>query len=131
MTTFDGATALRTVKNLCVKGGRTPIQILKQMQSTIRYKNVSKHLVCKLHGRFSNGWTDSLIVDDSHARIKSKIVSMIRKYHNHKMQTSLAVKNVISSDRRKTVSEVAVSRLQQVYCSARFNCRLGFVAHIS
>ena len=32
---------------------------LKQMQSTDIYKNVSKQLVHKLHGRLSNGWTDS------------------------------------------------------------------------
>ena len=51
--------ARRTVKNLYVEGGRTPIQILKQIQSTDRYKSVSKQLVCKLHGRFINGWTDS------------------------------------------------------------------------
>ena len=55
----DDATARRTVKNLCVEGGRTPIQILKQIQRTDRYKNVSKQLVCKLHARYSNGWTDS------------------------------------------------------------------------
>ena len=44
MTTFDDATARRTVMNLCVEGGMTPIQTLKQMQSTDRYKNVSKQL---------------------------------------------------------------------------------------
>ena len=30
--------------NLCVEGGTTPIQTLKRMHSTDRYKNVSKHL---------------------------------------------------------------------------------------
>ena len=45
--------------NLCVDGGMTPIQILKQMQSTDIYKNVSKQLVYKLHGRFSNRLTYS------------------------------------------------------------------------
>ena len=44
MTTFDDATARRTVMNLCVEGGMTPIHTLKQMQSTDRYKNVSKQL---------------------------------------------------------------------------------------
>ena len=44
---------------LCVKGGMTPIQSLKQKRSTDRYKNVSKQLVYKWHGRFSNGLTDS------------------------------------------------------------------------
>ena len=53
----DDAPARSTVMNLCVEGGMTPIQILKQMQSTDRYKNVSKQLVYKLHGRFSNGLT--------------------------------------------------------------------------
>ena len=53
MTTFDDATARSPVMNLCVDGGMTPIQILKQMQSTDRYKNVSEQLVYKLHGRFS------------------------------------------------------------------------------
>ena len=56
---FDDATSRSTVRNLCVDGGMTPIQILKQMQSTDRYKNVSKQLVYKLHGRFYNGLTDS------------------------------------------------------------------------
>ena len=70
MTTF---VAQRTVMNLCVEGGMTPIETLKQMHSTDRSKNVSKHLVYKLHGRFSNGWTDSVMVDDRHARIKSKL----------------------------------------------------------
>ena len=37
----------------------TPIQTLKQMQSTGKYKYVSKQLVNKWHGRFSNGLTDS------------------------------------------------------------------------
>ena len=59
MTTFVDATARRTVVNLCVEGGMTPIQTLKQMQITDRYKNVPKQLVYKLHGIFSNGWTDS------------------------------------------------------------------------
>ena len=94
MTTFDDATARRTVMNLCVECGMTPIQTLKQTQSTDRYKNVSKQLVYKLQGRFSNGWTDS-----SHRRWPSC---------KGKKQT-LAVMNVIESDRRKTVSEVAVS----------------------
>ena len=59
MTAFDDATARSTVIDLCVDGGMTPIQTLKQMQSTNIYKNVSKQLVYKLHGRFSNGLTDS------------------------------------------------------------------------
>ena len=59
MTAFDDATARSTVTYLCVDGGMTPIQILKQMQSTDIYKNVSKQLVYKLHGRFSNRLTDS------------------------------------------------------------------------
>ena len=46
-------------KTLCVDGGMTHIHILKQMQSTDKYKNVSKQLVYKLHDRFSNGLTDS------------------------------------------------------------------------
>ena len=44
MTTFDDATARRTVMNLCGEGGMTPIQTLKQMQSTDRYENVSNNL---------------------------------------------------------------------------------------
>ena len=51
----------------------TPIQTLKQMQSTDRYKNMSKQFVYKLHGRFSNGWTDSSHHVHRHARIKSKL----------------------------------------------------------
>ena len=88
MTTFDDATARKTVMNLCVEGGMTPIQTLKQMQSTDRYKNVSKQLVYMLHGRFSNGWTDS-----SHGGWPPC---------KDKKQT-LAAKNIIESDRRKTV----------------------------
>ena len=57
---FDDATAQKTVMNLCVEGGMTPIQTLKQMQSTDRYKNVSKQLVRRFPGRLSNGWTDCL-----------------------------------------------------------------------
>ena len=67
---------------------------LKQMQSTDRYKNVSKQLVYKLHGRFSKGWTDS-----SHGGWP---------LCKDKKQT-LAVKNVIEGDRWKTVLEIAVS----------------------
>ena len=74
--------------NLCVECGMTPIQTIKQMQSTDRYKNVSKQPVYKLHGRFSNGWTDSS--------------PRGRPPYKDKKQT-LAVKNVIESDRRKTV----------------------------
>ena len=94
MTTLDNATARRTVINFCVEGGMTPIQTLKQMQSTDRYKSVSKQLVYKWHGRFSNGLTDSS--------------PRGRPPYKDKKQT-LAVKNVIESDRRKTVREVAVS----------------------
>ena len=94
MTTLDDATARRTVINFCVEGGMTPIQTLKQMQSTDRYKNVSKQLVYKWHGRFSNGLTDSS--------------PRGRPPYKDKKQT-LAVKNVIESNRRKTVREVAVS----------------------
>ena len=94
MTTLDDLTARRTVINFCVEGGMTPIQTLKQMQSTDRYKNVSKQLVYKWHGRFSNGLTDSS--------------PRGRPPYKDKKQT-LAVKNVIESDRRKTVREVAVS----------------------
>ena len=72
----------------------TPIQTLKQMQSTDRYKHVSKQLVYKWHGRFSNGLTDSS--------------PRGRPPYKDKKQT-LAVKNVIESDCRKTVREVAVS----------------------
>ena len=56
---FYDATARRTVMNLCVDSGMTPIQILKQMQSTDTYRNVSKQLVYKLQGKFINGLTDS------------------------------------------------------------------------
>ena len=59
MTTFDNATAQRTIINFCVEGGMTPIQTLKQMPCTDKYKNVSKQLVYKWHSRFRDGWTDS------------------------------------------------------------------------
>ena len=78
MTTFDDVTARRTVMNLCVEGGMTPIQTLKQMQSTDIYIYIRRYLnsLYKLRGKFSNGWTDSsIIVDDRHARIKSKLWS--------------------------------------------------------
>ena len=94
MTTFDDATARRTVMNSCVKCGMTSIQTLKQMQSTERYKNLSKKLVYKLHGRFGNGWTDS---------------SPRRRPPYKDKKQILAVKNTIGSDRRKTVRQVAVS----------------------
>ena len=94
MTTFDDATARRTVINFCVEGGMTPIQTLKQMQCTDKYKNVSKQLVYKWHGRFSDGWTDNA----PRGRTPCK----------DKKQT-LAVKNVIETDHRKTVREVAAS----------------------
>ena len=94
MATFDDATARRTVMNLCVECAMTPIQTLKQMQSTYRYKNVSKQRVYKLHGKFSNGWTDSSPRGRPPYKDKKQI---------------LAVKNVIRSDRRKTVRQVAFS----------------------
>ena len=55
MTTYDDATARRIEMNVCVKGRMTPIQTLKQMQSTDRYTNVSKQLVFKLHGNLVMG----------------------------------------------------------------------------
>ena len=64
------------------------------MQSTDRYKNVSKQPVYKLHGIFSNEWTDSSPRGRPPYKDKKQI---------------LAVKNVIGSDRRKTVRQVAVS----------------------
>ena len=73
---------------LCVDGGMTPIQILKQIQSTDRYKNVSEQLVYKLHGRFSNGLTYSSRRGWPPCKDKKQ---------------TLAVKNVIESDRRKAV----------------------------
>ena len=48
----------KTVMNLCGEGGMTPIQTLKEMQSTDINKNVSKQLVYKFNDRFSNGSTD-------------------------------------------------------------------------
>ena len=76
MTSIDDATARRTVMNLCVEGGMTPIQTLKQMQSTDIYIRRYLNSLYKLRGKFSNGWTDSsIIVDDRHARIKSKLWS--------------------------------------------------------
>ena len=72
----------------------TPIQTLNRMQSTYRYKNVSKQPVYKLHGKSSNGWTDSS--------------PRGRPPYKDKKQV-LAVKNVIRSDRRKTVRQVAFS----------------------
>ena len=46
MTTFDDAMAQRTVMNLCVKGGMTPIQTLKQMQSTNIPGRVAQSVTC-------------------------------------------------------------------------------------
>ena len=94
MTTFDDATARRTVMNLCVECGMTPIQTLKQSQSMDRYKNVSKQPVYNINGRFSNLWTDSSPRGRPPYKDKKQI---------------LAVKNVIGSNRRKTVLQVAVS----------------------
>ena len=94
MTTFDDSTARRTVMNLCVECGMTPKQTLKQMQSTDSYKNVSKQPVYKLHGRFRNGRTDSSPRGRPPPKDKKQI---------------LAAKNVIGSDRRKTVLQVSVS----------------------
>ena len=64
------------------------------MQSTNRYKNVSIQPVYKLHGKSSNGWTDSSPRGRPPYKDKKQI---------------LAVKNVIRSDRRKTVRQVAFS----------------------
>ena len=94
MATFDDATARRTVTNLCVDCAMTPIHALREMHSTYRYKNVSKQPVYKLHGKFSNGWTDSSPRGRPPYKDKKQI---------------LAVKNVIRSDRRKTVGQVAFS----------------------
>ena len=69
MTTYDDATARRIEMNVCVKGRMTPIQTLKQMQSTDRYTNVSKQLVADL----VMGGQAVIIVDDRHARIESRL----------------------------------------------------------
>ena len=72
MTTFDDATAQRTVINFCVQGGMTLIQILKQMQSQI---DISMYLSILFTSSMADlvmcGHT-VLLVDDCHARIKSK-----------------------------------------------------------
>ena len=72
----------------------THIQTLKQMQCTDKYKNVSKQLVYKWHCRFRDGWTDSTP--------RGRPPAMDKKQ-------TLTVKNVIESDRRKTVRKVAAS----------------------
>ena len=66
MTTFDDATARKTVINFCIEGGMTPIQNIK----TDRYKNVSKQLVYSDMANLIIGGQTVLLVDDRHARIK-------------------------------------------------------------
>ena len=73
MTTFDDATAQRTVMNLCVEGGMTPIQTLKQKQSTVRLGMCLNSLFTSCMADLVMGGQTILIVGDRYARIKSKL----------------------------------------------------------
>ena len=92
----------------------TPIQTLKQMHSIGIYTNVPKPFVNKWYGRFRNGWT----VGSLHGRplFKDK-------------KQPLAIKNVVKQSLEDSVQSSCKCRLQQVYCSASFNCRSGHVTH--
>ena len=84
---FYDATTQRTVINFCVEPIQRFKKHLKQLQSTDRYKNVSKQLVYKWQGRFSNGFTDSSPCGRPPCKDKKQ---------------TLTVKNVIESDRRSS-----------------------------
>lgn len=94
MTSLDEDTARRTAIEFCVQGGMTPTQTYTQFQKTERYRSVSKQLVYKWHGRFTKGVTDIA----PRGRPPCKNDGQIR-----------AVQDVIDSDRRKTVRDVAES----------------------
>ena len=94
MATLEDEKARRTAIEFCVQTGMTPTDTFKKLKCTERYRGVSRSLVFKWHSRFSNGWTDSV------QRGRKASVS----FGNVK-----AAKDVIDSDRRKTVREIAES----------------------
>jgi hypothetical protein len=53
MTTFDEHAAQRTVIQFCADAGMSPLETVRKMHKTDRFKNVSRALVYKWHGRFT------------------------------------------------------------------------------
>ena len=92
MATLDEEKACRTAIQFCVQTGMKPTDTYKQMRCTERYKGVSRSLVFKWHGRFTDGWTDS--------------AQRGRKPYMDAGNVK-ATKDAIDGDRRKTVREVA------------------------
>jgi transposase len=92
MATSDEGAARRTAIQFCVQSGMTPIKTFCQLKSTERYKNVSRALVYKWHGRFSDGYTENT----PRGRPKYKDCRTVK-----------SVKHVIDCDRRRTVRDVA------------------------
>ena len=78
MTTFDDATARRTVMNLCVEGGMTPIQTIKQMQSTDILIMCLNSLCTSCMADLVMGGQTVLIVADRNARINANSSSQER-----------------------------------------------------
>ena len=73
MTTFDDATAQRTVMNLCVDGGMTTIQKENRCKSRIYIRMCINSLCTSCMADLVMGGQTVLVVDDRHVRIKSKL----------------------------------------------------------
>ena len=91
MATLKEEKARQTAIEFCVQTGLTPTDTYKQLQSTQRYSCVSRSLVFKWHGRFSDGWTGSA----QRGRKPYMSVGNVK-----------ATKDVIDGDRRKMVRQV-------------------------
>ena len=94
MATSAEKAAQRNVIEYCFQLKMTPTQTFKQLQTTEKYKNMSRALVFKWHKRFAEGWTGE---SDSKLGRPTEINSQIV---NH-------VRDVIDTDRRLTVREIS------------------------
>ena len=88
------------------------------MQSTDRYKNVSKQLVYKWHADLVMALQTDLLVDDRHARIKSKLrLSRTLLKANSEVAVSAGCS-------KSTAQRVLTAYLGLSHVSARWELRL-------
>ena len=95
-TTFSNKVEQRAVIKFCADIGKTPTETHKFIKQSVTHSNVSRSLVFKWHKRFSDG-RDSLMGDKREGRPSFKTSDVVKN----------EVCNVIDSDRRLTVREVA------------------------
>ena len=86
----------RAVIQFCVDIGKTPTETHKFIKQSATHSNVSRSLVFKWHKRFSDG-RGSLMDDKREGRPSFKTSDVVKN----------EVRDVIDSDRRLTVREVA------------------------